>query len=372
MHSRNKLKSVSLFLMLSGLFFLYACSASESMSKEEPSNHPTIEGSKFIQIDQSKETLQKIVGWLDNDEVLVHLGDQKGQQLIQLNIKNGDRKILYSTEKHILTVKINNQLDKILFQEGSDQSVDLVVVNLVGDELNRKKIDYSGYLTVNWNPVEDHLVFLSYYQVDSKTSVEQAKVRIWNLENNQFQEMPIQSVEPNWYSSHLYLYIDELSKQLFIGDVRKDETPDRISNETIGFYLNQDTVVSILESDINDHEVHLMKDYPLLVHKGTITIPKVTMGERIIHPYLSQSNRDGMIVGNVADEPTDLNQNLGSFTLCILDFQNSQLHPVTSLPENAPILLSPDEKYVLYGWQFEKVIDLEGNSSIHSLISDSI
>lgn len=372
MHSRNKLTLISLFLMLFGLFFLSACSDSESRSKDDLPNQESNNESKFIKIDQSKETLQKVVGWLDNEEVLVHLGDQNGQQLIQLNIKTGERTVLYTTKSHILTVNLNNQLDKIVIQEGSDQLAELVIVNLSGDELNRKQINYNGYLTVNWNPVETHLLFLSYYQVDQNTSAEQPKVIVWNLENDSFQELPIQSVEPKWYSSNLYLYIDELTDQLFIGDIRTTESTDRISTETIGFYLNQDTIISFLPSDINDHEVHLMKDYPLLVHKGTITIPKVSMGGKVQEPYLSQSNRNGKIVGNIPDKSTDLNQNLGSFTLCVLDFENSQLQPITSLPENAPISLSPNERYVLYGWQFENIIDLEGNASIHSLISGSI
>lgn len=372
MHFRSKLNPISLFPVFFIILFLYACSDSESNSADNTPDPPSTSEAGFVQLDQTEETLQKIVGWLGDEEVLVHLGNQQSQQLVQLNIKTGERTELYSTAKHILTVKINSRLDKIMLQEGLEQSVELVVINRTGDELNRKEIDYAGYVTADWNQVADHLLFLSHYQYDKTTETEYAKVMVWNLEDNTISELPIQSIEPSWYSSHLYLYMDETKNQLHLGDTRSAEGSQVLSNEVLGFYLHQDTVISVVASDINNEEVHLMKEYPFLVQQGVITIPKVSMGDRVMKPFLSQSNRNGMIVGSVPDAPTDLTQDLGTFSLCILNFDQSKSETIISLPENAPVALSPNEKYVLFGWQFENVIDLEGNASMHSLISNSI
>lgn len=372
MYCRSKLNSLSLFPVFFIILFLCACSDSESNSTEEPSDPQSTSGSEFVQFDQTEETLQKIVGWLGDEEVLVHFGNQQSQQLVQINIKTGERTELYSSAKHILTVKINSGLDKIMLQEGIEQSVEMVVINRTGDELNRKEIDYAGYVTADWNHVEDDLLFLSHYEYDQKTETEYAKVMVWNLEDNTISELPIQSIEPTWYSSHLYLYIDEIESQFHVGDTRSAEETQVLSNEVLGFYLHQDTVISVVASDINDQEVHLMKEYPFLVQQGVLTIPKVSMGERVMTPFLSQSNRNGMIVGSIPDAPTDLTQELGTFSLCILNFDQKKPETIISLPENAPVALSPNEKYVLFGWQFENVIVLEGNASIHSLISNSI
>lgn len=372
MHFRNKLKFISLFQMFFVILFLCACTDSESNSAENTSDLQPTSESGFVQLDQTEETLQKIVGWLSNEEVLVHIGNQQSQQLVQLNIKTGERTELYSTTKYILTVKINSELDKIMFQEGVEQSVELVIISKTGDELNRKEIDYAGYVTADWNHVEDHLLFLSYYQYDTTTGTEHAKVMVWNLEDNTISELPIQSIEPSWYSSHLYLYMDETTSQLHLGDTRSAEEAQVLSNEVLGFYLHQDTVISVVASDINEQEVHLIKEYPFLVQQGVITIPKVSMGDRIMKPFLSQSNRNGMIVGSIPDASIDLTQDLGTFSLSILNFDQSKMKPIISLPENAPLAISPNEKYVLYGWQFENVITLEENASIHSLISNPI
>ncbi|WP_208560132.1 hypothetical protein [Marinilactibacillus kalidii] len=314
--------------------------------------------------------VQKIVGWLDNQTILVHLGDQKKQALIKLNVVTGDQELIYETNQHMLTIQLNTSLEKIIVQEGAETAVDLVLLSSKGSELNRMPIDYAGYVNLDWNAVDESLVFISHYQFDQETEIESSKVMIWNLTDNSLIDFDLDAIKPSWYSSHLYLYINEFDGNLYVGDTRSEEGDQMISNETIDFYLHKDTFISLEESDINESQVHLMKDHPFLVHQGVLTIPKVIRGDFITKPFLSQSKRDGLVVGVIADESVDLNNELGQFSLCLLDFDYNKLEKYTQLPDNAPILLSPDEQYVLYGWQLEYIIDLDEPNELFPLISD--
>ncbi|MFC6464441.1 hypothetical protein ACFP65_05370 [Marinilactibacillus sp. GCM10026970] len=346
--------------------FLFGCSSLGTTETEETDE----ELETFVQIDQSKHTVQKIVGWLDDTDILVHLGDQEEQELIRLNIHTGEEQNIYTTNHHILTVEINTSLDKILIQEGSDSIVELLTMTTEGEELRRIDLGYSGYISVDWNAVDETLLFLSHYQYDQETSVESSKVMIWNLETNELVDFHIDAIEPSWYSAHLYLYVNEADGYLYIGDTRSTERDQMINNKTIDYHLYQDTFISMEASDINDKEVHLMKDHPFLVNQGALTIPKVSRGEIPIKPFLSQSTRNGAVLGVIANEAIDLNLSLGDFNLCLLDFENNEYENLLELPDNAPIALSPNEQYVLYGWQFENIIELDGTEELISLISD--
>ncbi|WP_080146527.1 YqgU-like beta propeller domain-containing protein [Marinilactibacillus piezotolerans] len=371
MHNRNKLWVNSLFLVLLSTLFMSACSFSSQPEKPSAPDQVEEPEQPFTQIDQSKEVLQKIVGWIGEEEVLVHLGDQETQQLVRMNIRSGERHEIYSTDNFILTIQISPQADKVFLQEGSNQTMEAAVIDQEGEEVRRTPLEYSGYINVDWNHVNEDLLFLSYFNMDSETAVETAEVKTWNLQSNEITSASVSAIEPKWYSSNLFLYMNEEDNGFYIGDIRSEESEQKLNPETLNFFLHQDTVITLSESDINDDEVHLMKEYPFLVSQGALTIPKVQMGDRLQLPYLSQSQRDGMIVGSIPDEPVDLSQNLGSFSLYILNFADKSMEKVIDLPENAPIALSPSERYILYGWQYEQVIDLNDQSEIHTLVSES-
>ncbi|MDZ7835866.1 MAG: hypothetical protein U5K84_11620 [Alkalibacterium sp.] len=63
------------------------------------------------------ESFQKVVGWLSEETLLVHIGDTENHELVSYHIFSGEIEQIYSSETAILTVEINERRDKILFQE---------------------------------------------------------------------------------------------------------------------------------------------------------------------------------------------------------------------------------------------------------------
>lgn len=359
-HKRN----VCIFLAWCCLF-LCACQTTteEAISDEDPEVivHPlTIE----------YELFQKVVGWIDGETLLVHRGDHQSHELTTYNLFTGESESIYKEYSYLLSIELSHNNEQILFQEVSNSEISLNIMDLTGEVTDSIPISYSGYVTLDWNAVNQDLIFISHYDYNPVDETESILVQIWNISENTLSQRPIDSLYPKWYTSNVYVYVDELEgRHLYIGDIREDKTDIIISRDIRDFFLNQDTFIGVVPSDINERQVYLFHEYPFLVGDNVITIPRVTMNDEPVKPHLTQSNRNGTILGVLADEAVFLEEQLGDYSLHSLDFSNEVTEEIINLPYDAPIELSPDERYVLFGWRYEFIIDLS-SGDMTSLLND--
>lgn len=347
--------------------FLFACGSSSDGSVNGSSE--TEEIAHPMELDP--ELFQKNIGWLDNETLLIHKGSNDSHQFTSYNIFTGDFEDIYEENAYILSAEISHSRDQILFQEVSNEGISLNVMDLSGDIIHSTDLHYSGYVTLDWNAVDPNLIFISHYDYDSAEEVETILVQVWNTEEETLTRRPIASLYPTWYSSNVYVYVDELEgRDLYIGDLREENGDMVISRDVRDFFLHQDTFIGIVPSDINEHQVYLFHEYPFLVGDNVITAPKVSMNDQPVKPHLTQSNRNGKILAVLSDEPVILEEELGTYTLTQLDFESETVEEIIALPYDAPICLSPDENHVLYGWRYEYLIELD-SGDMHSLIDSS-
>lgn len=344
--------------------FLCACTGENSAANGE---NETVE-SRLHLIELDQESFQKVVGWLDSETVLMHTGDMDGHELHGYNVMSGETEKLFEQAGYILAVELHPVSSDILLQVATVDGVFLKMINQSGEISQTIAIDYNGYVSLDWNPVNTDLVFIAHYHYSLESEGEDSLVQVWDVENNTLTVHSIGSMYPRWYTSNVYVYIDELNERnLHIGDVREESDDLVISRDTVDFFMHQDTFIGVVESDIKDDEVHLFHEYPFLVGDSVLTIPKVTMNEVPLKPHLTQSTRNGDIYGVIPQEAVALEESLGSFSLERLDFDEQKREELLSLPYDAPIKLSPDENFILFGWRFEFIIDLQ-SLEMHSLL----
>lgn len=347
-------------LMLCCCLFLYACQTNANGSGDEPEPPEETERLPLTQIDLPYESFQKVVGWISDDTLLVHVGDTENHELLSYNIFTGEQESIYIDDTSILSVELNKTRTKILIQEVSQTLSRLKVIDTDGSTVQSIDFDYSSYVTLDWNPTDDNTVFVSHYSYDHIEESENIEVYIWTIDENTLNPKDIPSISPQWYSANVYLYIDEInSNALYIGDIREDQDDMMLNRDIASFYLNEDTFLGIIESDIQDNVLHLFHEYPFLVGDKVISVPKVTMNDYPVKPHLTQSTRNGKIYGVIPQTSFALEEELGEYSLSYLDFENEETEEVMPLPEDAPVALSPSEEYILYGWRLEYIADLE-------------
>lgn len=362
----NKQSVTQWFIFTCLGLFLFACSDQENAANGEEE----IEEATLQLVNLEHDQFQKVAGWIGPETVVLHTGDMDRHELHLYNVISGEIEELYEERGYILSIELNPVTRDILFQIVTDEGVFLKIVNSSGEVSHSKPIDYNGYVSLDWNRVNTDLIFISHYHYSLEEESEDILVQIWDIEADTLTERAISSMYPKWYTSNVYVYIDELEGQnLYIGDIREEEEDLVINRDVVDFFMHQDTFVGVVESDINDTEVHLFHEYPFLVGDSVITIPKITMNEMPLKPHLTQSNRDGDVYGVIPQEAVTLEESLGEFSLERLDFEEQEKEEIISLPYDAPIALSPEEDFILFGWRFEYIIDLE-NREMHSLLDE--
>ncbi|WP_423189211.1 hypothetical protein ACO1PF_11560 [Alkalibacterium sp. f15] len=347
------------FLLLCCCLFLFACQSGSNNADERTVPPDKSENISLTPLDIQYESFQKVIGWLTEEEILIHVGNTEGHELLTHNIFSGEKNTIYTEKTSILSVKINQSRDKILLQEVSETLSRLTVITTDGLTVQTTPFDYSSYVTLDWNPTDNNTVFISHYSFDQVTESEMIHVYVWTIDENTLTTRDIPSLSPKWYSANVYLYIDELhTDALYIGDIREDREDMLLNMDISDFFLSEDTFLGIVESDIQDNLVHLFHEYPFLVGDKVLSIPKVTINDYPVKPHLTQATRNGRIYGVIPEYSFALEEDLGNFSLSYLDFENEEIKEVMELPEDAPIALSPSEDYLLYGWRLEYIITL--------------
>ncbi|GAB2485350.1 hypothetical protein GCM10008929_07680 [Alkalibacterium psychrotolerans] len=344
--------------------FLFACSSEDSQANGE--DEPEEATLQLVNLEH--DLFQKVAGWFGPETVLMHTGDMDQHELHLYNVVSGEIEELYEEQGYILSIELNPMSSEVLFQVVTEEGVFLKIIDRLGEVTHSMPIDYNGYVSLDWNTVDTDLIFISHYHYSLEQESEDILVQIWNLEEDTLTERAISSMYPKWYTSNVYVYIDELEgRNLYIGDIREEADDLVINRDVVDFFMHQDTFVGVVESDINDSEVHLFHEYPFLVGESVITIPKITMNELPLKPHLTQSNRNGDIYGVIPQEAVVLEESLGEFSLERLDFEDQTSEEIISLPYDAPIELSHNEEFILFGWRYEYIIDLRSNE-MHSLL----
>lgn len=359
---------VCLFLVCCCLF-LFAC----TVDKNEASiNEAKPEVYEIHALDLEGEEFQKTIGWLTKETLLVHSGDMNGHRLLSFNIFTGESTVIYEGNLYLLSVEIHSGKKLIVVQEINDLETKLTVIDTEGSVIHSTPITYSGYVTLDWNAINPNLIFVSYYVYDVEKEEDTIEVYVWNTEAETLVRQDFASLLPKWYSANIYLYMDEIEgNRLYIGDIR-EETEDLLINpEVSDFFLHEDTFIGLTESDITERQVYLFHEYPLLVSDYVLTVPKVTMNGSPVKPHMTQSIRDGEVYGVIPTTPIQLEEDLGEYVLSKLSFEEGLIEEIIELPENAPILLCPDERFILYGWRYELLIDLD-TLEIIPLITNTI
>lgn len=372
MHKRKFMRWFSLFFMLLGALLLVGCrtldgSTAENLGEEE---------FKLAKIDMPREEFQKVVGWLSNEEVLVHHGKMDSHMLSSFNIFTGKMNRIIEEEMFFLTIDICPKRRNIFVQKVNEEENYLSVYDRGGQLIAQTEFHSSNYVTINWNPADSYELFFSYYDYtiseEENTNEEAIVVEKWELQSNSRDEMKINSLNPKWYSRNLFLYVEDEFEDLYIGDIRTDEDHILISRDVSDFYLYEDTFISVTASDINESEIYLFHEFPFMVYTGAIALPKVGMNNQIVSPYFSQTRRNGDLYAVAPGSYVQLDYDLGTFVLVKLDFSEEEKETILPLPENAPIELSPDEKYLLFGWQLEKIIVLEDETPFFHMLMEEI
>ena len=338
------------------MFLSYGCASSKKERIDEELPDETIQ-----QLDIPVDDFRKVIGWINEEEILIHTGNDSSEAISRFHIYTGELTPVFSEETFMLYIGFSPDKKRLLIQKAQDDQTELVVLSIDGDVIQERVIDTHGYVTADWNPEKPNLILLAYHY--ETENAEEIIVEKWDIEDNSAVVIEGSSLDIQWYSANLYVYVqvdgeDDQAGELYIGDLRSDESL-KINTNIASFYLHEDTFITFAPSDFSSGDLLLTYEYPFMVEKGFLTIPSVTLSERLLHPHLSQGKRNSDIYAIIPKESVRLEETTGEFVLVKLNFEEQKVEKLMEVPDSAPISVAENENHFLYGWRYEYILDVK-------------
>ncbi len=368
-----------LFLCTIPLFILFGCQNEKEVGVQPVKKHNISLGKEAIPHSfVSNETMTPIPiengqfntvnGWLNNETIIYMTNVGLGSNVYTYNVFTGESSLIFESEVPISSVVPSPSGQYILIHSAPSTYEGIIsIIDPKGEQLMSEHI--SAYeLTFEWNPYDENLILISSFSENWDFSMFQMNIKEKKLDE-------IHNKEPfvNWVDKDeiIYLNWDQKDISLFAPLVKKGIN---VQNEKIllndVFYVKtvKDLIMTItVNSNASDEAVYTFhsNDFQEL---SSFTVPHLTRYSDWLVPYFDFDAENHFLTfqplfSAEADSYRD------GFQLWSFDAVKGEKEVIMEDLKNEPLSCSPDGKYCLYGFNFEKLIDIQSKKVI-PLIKD--
>lgn len=344
-----------LMLSLSSVLVLAAC-VQRLTYTEQPaasgSNHAA--DAKIPSIPE--EAFQYAVGWLDDRTILVVLESNGEAGLYSHDLHTGEDQLIRNFSDRLVFVALSANGRRMLLQLAAQQGNNVMVIDKSGSTLAEYRLSEGALTDVSWNPANEGQLFFS-----AQKTVGSSVAYLWDLSNNIVEETADTEEMPIWYSENMYLHKKNWkdgASTLLLSDIRSPGKDIVIDQEVLAYGIEGESVWIVTPSDFDEEELLVLSYYPLLIAEGYVTLPRISAGSGLIIPEFAGGTD---MSGTFAVIPTAGPQNGGgiSYALAKIDFSGNAAVVLSEVDRMAPLSVSPNGMYVLYGHRYEYLYDVE-------------
>jgi hypothetical protein len=357
-------------IIATSAFILSGCSQQLDVSLHKDASHsldriketPGISflGSEVIPIKLGvQEEFSKASGWLSNTEILyISNISESSSILYSYSLITGQSTMLYKSGQPIITAEVSPKKDKVLIHSSASEEGVLTVIDLSGKELYSGKIE-SYELTFEWNPFNDDLLIVSAF-----TEEWDFNTYLLDLKGNSLKELQLPEPFVRWISEDVLVYQqwdeNEISlkaplKSFSInGNHSKTLFEDVYQFDSLGKYL--------LTIEVDEGENPGLGLYTFTregIHSaGSLTAPLLTSFSGWVVPFYDLMDDGKAFMYLRAKEQGEADLYEGGFDLMKYQLGEKEEELVFSDLENEPLSCSPFGEMCLYGFQLERVMNI--------------
>jgi hypothetical protein len=330
--------------------------------KETPS--PAFFGEKIEPIQLGSEEFSKAVGWLTEDSILYITNQGESSSLYSHNLVTGNSNILYKSEIPIVTAELSPDKEMVLIHRAVSNKGFLNIINIDGTEVYSGNID-SYELSFEWNPYNQDLVAISAFTEDWDF-----KTFLLDISKKEMNETAFPEPFIRWVSDHEIGYQewndDSMSllaplKVMSIRTMKSELALDEIYVfDAFGKYLMAVT--------INDENERQRAQYTLyeeqLSPEASFEVPLLTSFSGWLVPFydLIENKKDFLYLRALYEGEADVYEE--GFELVRYNLESRQDDVILTGLNNESISCSPAGNLCLYGFQLEKVININSRGII--------
>lgn len=335
--------------------------ASHSLERIKETPGISFLGSEVIPIKLGvQEEFSKASGWLSNTEILyISNKNESSSILYSYSLITGQSTMLYKSGQPIITAEISPKKDKVMIHSSASEEGVLTVIDLSGKELYSGKIE-SYELTFEWNPFNDDLLIVSAF-----TEEWDFNTYLLDLKENSLKELQLPEPFVRWISEDMLVYQqwdeNEISlkaplKSFSIsGNHSKTLFEDVYQFDSLGKYL---LTIEVAEGENPGLGLYTFTREG--IHSaGSLTAPLLTSFSGWVVPFYDLMDDGKAFMYLRAKEQGEADLYDGGFDLMRYQFGEDKEEMVFSELANEPLSCSPSGEMCLYGFQLERVMNID-------------
>lgn len=367
--SNKKSFLLSLYFLIMTIALLSGCSEENNVSGNGPQQD---DKDKSKQMNKKAEVIQapiknsageigQVVGWLSNDTVVYSVHTQTGSTLYTYYLDSGKSVELFHSQDPIISVYISHSGERLLIHSSSSNAEAVVtVINEQGKQLVTKKIN-SAELAIEWNAFNENLVLVTAFNDQWDYSVSVLDIKNKDITSANITKQPFS----HWLTSSelVYLNWDLDNPSLFAPVVKQRIDKAKVEQLDLAnvfqLFLFRDVLLTV-SIDIG-HEEQAIYTFQTnrLKPLFTFTIPHLTKFSDWLVPYHDYNDKERSFITLRPVSSGSVDTYEEGFELVQYHLNGDKEEVILEGLENKPLSCSPDGTYCLYGYQFEKLINLE-------------
>jgi hypothetical protein len=365
----RKQSGKALFLCIFLSLFLVGCTLNKESEMHSFKNHPKEVGKETIPPSFTAQEVKlpihiengqfnSVSGWLNNEKIVYLTNVGLGSHVYTYNIFTGENQLIFESESPVASVTVSPSGERLLVHTAPTTFEGIItILDQNGKEIMSERIEAFDFV-FEWNPYDEDLILLSSFTESWDFSTYQM-----NLKEKKM--IPIQLKEPfaSWKSKDELVFLDWGKQEaLLFAPLKKksifSEQDDIILDKIYYMKAIKNTIMTItVPSDkINESAyTFLSSDLNKL---ADIHIPHLTRFSDWLIPYFDFDEKKNFytfapLYSSEADTYAE------GFQLLSLNIKNGEKTVVLENMENEPLSCSPNGNHCLYGFYFEKLINMD-------------
>ncbi|MFT9597820.1 hypothetical protein [Mesobacillus sp.] len=368
--------SLLLLIIITSVLGLSGCSQKLDASLHEGAGHglnrvkespgPSFLGADIVPIEiGEQEEFYKSAGWLSDTEILYI--SNKGEStsiLYSYNLGTGKASLLYRSEQPIITAIPSPEKTKVMIHSAASEEGTLTVIDLSGKEMYSTSIQ-SYELTFEWNPFDENLLVVSAFTEDWAFNS-----YLLDLRDNNLKEIKLPEPFVRWISEDNLVYQewdeDGISLKAPLRTFSLKENKTKTILEDVYQFDSQGPYLMTVK--VNEEENQESGLYAFFRNGdksvGSIEVPLLTSFSGWVVPFydLMENGKNLIYLRATGQGEADLYD--GGFDLMRYHIDTGNEEVIINEMANEPLSCSPSGEMCLYGFQFDKLLNIETNEVI--------
>lgn len=360
------MKGKAFFLWLLLLFIAIAsagCTKDQSPGSLGPKENEQNAGNianvmDNIPISVEEGVFNRVYGWLDANTILYSTNVVQGSKVYAYNLEKGTNRLITTSKSMIVSIDISDSGEYLFIRSSSGPSASLITITKKDGSVVFTHIMNAFDLTMDWNPYNEQQIFLAAFSEDW-----QEQTFFLSIADKKISEADFSDPFSKWYAKDQLVFLDwigenpALTADLIQLDINSGEKKKLLTDT---YHL--DTFKNVLLTITGDPENNDKAIYHFyqknLKEMGSFVTPQLSdFTERLI-PYYDYESGQNTFIYLEPEVNKEKAPQKEQFKLIKYDLESDKQVKILDRLKNEPLSCSPNGNYCLYGYNFEKLIDL--------------